>query len=442
MQRIDQQTLRELEIISSSDSGQSLLDRLDFTRTRRGRMKLKEKLLHYCTSIEEIKEVQQCLQYLLKDLENWEFALHEEEIFHLESYFYSNISPIFSTTKLDTLIQISRYRIFYRGEYAYIRGGAFRLLFFLQSVQETIELFKNITLPTLLRKWTDKVCHILEQKDIYEALARFKANKLDFLAIIEYDALFRIQLKDQIKELMELLAEMDALLSMAKSIHKYNLQFPQFIESPTPVIELEHVYHLFLDSPISNSLCFNANKNFLFLTGPNTGGKTTLLKACGVAMYLAHIGMAIPAQGATMSVFSAIFSSISPTDNLTAGYSYFYSEVMRVKEAVNNLKESSSVFFMFDELFRGTNVKDAYDCSKLVIDGLQQWTNNVFIVSSHITELASDMKIFPNVYYQHMESAVENSKPIFSYKLAEGVSKERLGLLILENERIFDNINR
>jgi DNA mismatch repair protein MutS len=97
---------------------------------------------------------------------------------------------------------------------------------------------------------------------------------------------------------------------------------------------------------------------------------------------------------------------------------------------------------MFDELFRGTNVKDAYDCSKLVIDGLQQWKNNVFIVSSHITELASDMEIYPNVYYQHMESAVENSKPVFSYKLAEGVSKERLGLLILENERIFDNINR
>jgi DNA mismatch repair protein MutS len=57
-------------------------------------------------------------------------------------------------------------------------------------------------------------------------------------------------------------------------------------------------------------------------------------------MYLAHIGMAVPAKAATMSVFSAIFSSISPTDNLTAGYSYFYSEVMRVKEAVDKLKET------------------------------------------------------------------------------------------------------
>jgi DNA mismatch repair protein MutS len=98
-------------------------------------------------------------------------------------------------------------------------------------------------------------------------LAKSKQDKLDFLAIIEYDALFRIQLKDQIKELLELLAEMDALVSMAKSIRKYNLQFPRFIESPTPVIELEHVYHLFVDSPISNSLCFKAKPIFSFSQG-------------------------------------------------------------------------------------------------------------------------------------------------------------------------------
>jgi DNA mismatch repair ATPase MutS len=330
----------------------------------------------------------------------------------------------------------------YRGEYAYIRGGTFRLLFFLQGIQKKTDQFKTIDLPAPLRSWTEKVQAVLEHKEIKKALDKAKKDELDFLAVIEYDYLFRIQLKDKLKELLELLAEMDALLSMAKSIRQYNLAFPRFVESATPLIELENVCHLFVNSPVGNNLCFSGQNNFLFLTGPNTAGKTTLLKACGMAVYLAHIGMGIPARSATMSVFSGIFSSISPSDNLTAGYSYFYSEVMRVKEAVDKLKEHTSVFFMFDELFRGTNVKDAYDCSKLVIDGLQQWQNSVFIVSSHITELASDMKQYSNVSYRYMESAVENSKPVFSYKLAEGVSKERLGLLILENERIFENINR
>jgi DNA mismatch repair ATPase MutS len=442
MQQIDHQTLKELEIISSTEGKLCLLDKLDFTRTRRGRQKLKEKFSHYSTSIAEIRAIQESLQYLLNDEQKWEFALHEEEISYLENYFYSNIAPIFSATKLDTLVQIARYQILYRGEYAYIRGGTFRLLHFLQGVQKRTDQLKSTDLPALLRSWIDKVQAVLEQKDIGKALAKFAEDKLDFLALIEYDYLFRIQLKDHIKELLELLAEMDALFSMAKSVRQYDLVFPRFVESATPVIELENVYHLFLNSPIGNTLCFNGQKNFLFLTGPNTAGKTTLLKACGMAVYLAHIGMGIPAKSATMSIFSDIFSSINPTDNLTAGYSYFYSEVMRVKEAVDKLKDNTSVFFMFDELFRGTNVKDAYDCSKLVIDGLQKWKSSIFIISSHITELASDMKQYPNVSFSYMESAVENSKPVFSYKLAKGVSRERLGLLILENERIFDDTGK
>jgi hypothetical protein len=173
---IDPQTLKELGNYFIFRR-QSLLDKLDFTRTRRGKMKLKEKLLHYCSSIEEVKGMQECLQYLLQDLKKWEFALHEEEIFHLENYFYSNISPIFSATKLDTLIQIARYQVFYRGEYAYIRGGTFRLLYFLQGVQKTIAPFKNTTLPLLLREWTDKVCQLYwSKKTSTKPLGQIKAG--------------------------------------------------------------------------------------------------------------------------------------------------------------------------------------------------------------------------------------------------------------------------
>jgi DNA mismatch repair ATPase MutS len=162
------------------------------------------------------------------------------------------------------------------------------------------------------------------------------------------------------------------------------------------------------------------------------------MKACGLAVYLAHTGMGVPAGEAKMSVFLGVFSSMSPTDNLNAGYSYFYSEVRRIKEAVQKLKENNRMFIMFDELFRGTNVKDAYDCSTLVIAGLQQYASSLFILSSHLNELANGMENYTTVSYQSMESSVEGGKPVFSYKLKEGVSKERLGLVILENERIFD----
>jgi DNA mismatch repair ATPase MutS len=438
MQKTDNQTLKELEIFDSKSGNTSLLTKLDFTKTRRGKIKLREKLSHYCTNQEEIYAVQNCLKFLAADLEKWIFRVHEEEIFNLENYFYSNISPIFSTTKLDTLLQIARYQLLYPSEYAYIKGGTFRLLSFLHTIKKYTDLLKEETLPQLLDQWVDQVQAVLKHKHISRALNKYAQDTMHSVQIIEYDRLFRVQIKDQIIALLDLLAEMDAFLSMAQSVRKYQLVFPEFVDSETPYIVFENVYHLFINSPVSNDLRFDAQTNFLFLTGPNTAGKTTLLKAVGIAMYLAHIGMGVPASHAKLSVFTGIFSSISPSDNLSAGYSYFYSEVMRVKEAVDKLKDNTSVFFIFDELFRGTNVKDAYDCSKLVIDGLQQWKNSVFIVSSHITELAAEIKLYPNVIFQYMESAIEGNKPVFTYKLAKGVSKERLGLLILENEKIFE----
>jgi DNA mismatch repair ATPase MutS len=437
MHRIDNQTRKELEIFETAQGKQSILNKFDFTRTRGGRLKLKEKLLEYGNSIQEIKQKQQALLHISRHPEEWEFMLHEEEIFYLEEYFYSNISPIFSATRLDTLLQIARYQVLYKNEYAYIRGGTFRLFHFMEHIQKKLAQCIQQPLPVLLRQWTDSVQAVLEHKEIKQALRKATCNKLDFLSVIKYDCLFRVELKELIRSLFDLLYEMDALCAMAKSIRHYNLVIPEFIEAEDPVIHIQNMYHLFLQAPVPNTINFNDTHNFLFLTGPNTAGKTTLLKSCGLTLYLAHIGMGVPADSARLSYFSGIFSSISPTDNLTAGYSYFYSEVMRVKEAVSKLKDNASVFMMFDELFRGTNVKDAYDCSRLVIEGLQLWKNSIFILSTHITELASDMQQYPNVVYGYMESTVENSRPVFSYKLAPGISSERLGLLILENEKIF-----
>jgi len=91
---------------------------------------------------------------------------------------------------------------------------------------------------------------------------------------------------------------------------------------------------------------------------------------------------------------------------------------------------------IFDELFKGTNVKDAFDGSILVIDGLMKWESSLFILSSHLLELEHTIRNYPNTFFQYFDSDVVNGKPVFSFGLREGISKERLGLLILKNEKI------
>ena len=68
-----------------------------------------------------------------------------------------------------------------------------------------------------------------------------------------------------------------------------------------------------------------------------------------------------------LSVFKGLFTTINLSDNLSLGYSHYYNEVARVKYIVEQVRDLQEVVVVFDELFRGTNVKDAYDASCAVI---------------------------------------------------------------------------
>ena len=100
------------------------------------------------------------------------------------------------------------------------------------------------------------------------------------------------------------------------------------------------------------------------------------------------------------------------------------------------LNRQGKAFIMFDELFKGTNVKDAYEGALLVIGGFCNWPESTFLISSHLTELEMEIKKYGNIQFCCFEAGVKDNKPAFSYRLKEGVSRERLGLLILENENL------
>lgn len=170
-------------------------------------------------------------------------------------------------------------------------------------------------------------------------------------------------------------------------------------------------------------------------------GKTTFLKASGIAVYLAHLGMGIPARSARISYFDRLLTSLNITDSIASGYSFFYSEVLRVKQLAEYLRNGEKTFSIFDELFRGTNVKDAFDASQIIISGLTRWKTSIFILSSHLWELWGHIKNNSNIRELCFESEILDGKPVFSYHLVQGVSDMRLGLTILENEKIMDLLN-
>jgi DNA mismatch repair ATPase MutS len=136
-----------------------------------------------------------------------------------------------------------------------------------------------------------------------------------------------------------------------------------------------------------------------------------------------------------------LFSTINIADNLNKGYSHFYNEVLRVKNIAEEINRTGKVVVIFDELFRGTNVKDAFDASLAIISAFAKVKNSIFLISTHIFEIAYPLREFENIHFEYFYSSIDEKLPVYSYRLLDGVTEERLGMLIIENERIVEIIN-
>jgi len=93
---------------------------------------------------------------------------------------------------------------------------------------------------------------------------------------------------------------------------------------------------------------------------------------------------------------------------------------------------------VFDEVFRGTNVKDALDASLLVIQGFARRTGCLSLFSSHIVELANPLASEPGVTFSCFEGGMEEGRAVYDFRLKEGTSGQRFGLRLLEQEGIPD----
>lgn len=167
-------------------------------------------------------------------------------------------------------------------------------------------------------------------------------------------------------------------------------------------------------------------------------GKSTFIKAVGVAVFLAHIGMGIPGQQLELSLVDGLLSNINITDNLGKGESYFFNEVQRIKSTVTKISDGRNWLILIDELFKGTNVEDAMKCSATVIEGFLKLHNALFILSTHLYEIGATLKQYANISFNYFETTIKEGELIFSYQLKAGISNDRLGYLILKKEGVVD----
>jgi DNA mismatch repair protein MutS len=270
------------------------------------------------------------------------------------------------------------------------------------------------------------------------ALREKPQKKIPYSAVTAYDILFRVREYDKIKSLLKHIYNLDVYLSVAKVAVKSGFIFPIAVEKNTCRLEMEGVYHPELKKPVGNNVSIDRNQNIIFLTGANMAGKSTFLRSVSMALYVAHMGFPVAAKSMTFSVVDGIYTTINLPDKLGIGASHFYMEVLRVRKVASELGQGKSLFIIFDELFRGTNVKDAHEATVAVSLGFAKKLTSMFIISSHIVEAADELKQKSNIGFLYLPTLMKGTVPEYTYMLEPGVTDDRHGMIIIKNEGILE----
>ena len=265
-------------------------------------------------------------------------------------------------------------------------------------------------------------------------------SKLSYAAVTAFDALFRVSAKNNVQQLLSRLYALDVYLSVAKTAAERGFIFPKALKKAEAVLKIEGVYHPSLKTAVRNNVKMDASKNVIFLTGANMAGKSTLLRSLSTALFVAHMGFPVAASSMEFSVLDGLYTTVNLPDNLGIGASHFYAEVLRVKKMATELSLGKSLFILFDELFRGTNVKDAHEATVAVTKGFAGKRNSLFIISSHIVEAGESLKEKSNIGFQYLPTRMKGTVPEYTYTLEEGITDDRHGMIIIRNEGILDTL--
>ncbi len=217
------------------------------------------------------------------------------------------------------------------------------------------------------------------------------------------------------------LGEVEALSSLAGLHHdEPACSFPELAEDGPPFVA-EGLSHLLIERSKrrENNVVLETAGTALLVTGSNMSGKSTLLRAMGVATVLAFAGAPVCARRLRLSPL-VLRTSIRVSDSLERGVSHFYAEVKKLKGVVDATSGGGRVLFLLDEILHGTNSRERQIGARWVLAELLG-RGAVGAVSTHDEELCRlSPELMSRVKLVHFRETVENGEMTFDFRLREG----------------------
>jgi hypothetical protein len=252
---------------------------------------------------------------------------------------------------------------------------------------------------------------------------------------------YKTHLRSSLPAWLDAWYELEAATSLANfALLNPDYTYPTLSESADvpggAVFHAEAVGHPLLPDAarVTNSFAIQDLGEVFIITGSNMSGKSTFLRTIGVNLVLANAGAVVCARQFSALPFR-LYTCINLSDSLSDGISYFYAEVRRLKGLLDALEQDNPfpLFFLIDEIFRGTNNRERQQGSQAYTQALAG-KRGTGLISTHDLELAHLAQDVPGVRNFHFREDVRDGRMVFDFLLRPGPSPTTNALKIMAME--------
>lgn len=292
----------------------------------------------------------------------------------------------------------------------------------------------------------------LSVKELYSLLEKFD-YRYNFIVAVLFNlaCLFDLQMvrllekwkekhRLEVVSWLEALSELDAINGFARfgMNNREHLSFPEVSNESFDFSAVELGHPLIpSDARVNNDLHFSGQPKVLVITGANMAGKSTFLRTLTVNLILAMNGAPVVARSFRFSPCN-IMSSINIRDSLSHKASYFYSELVRIREIIDYVQIQPKTLVILDEILRGTNTKDKQAGSLGLLEKLIGM-NATVVIATHDLTIGDMDKKYPGIVTNHcFEVELEGDQLVFDYKLKKGVSQKLNASILMRQMGVID----